>query len=250
MEFSSRRIFLKVGGAGLATVVSTPFLAQASISKKKGKIPKNLTILMQGDSITDAGRDKSIQDVNDAGSMGRGYVYQVASSLLGSLPEAHLSIYNRGISGNKVFQLTDRWENDCLQLKPDVLSILIGVNDFWHSLKDYKGTVEVYEADLRKLLDTTLSKFPNIKLIIGEPFAVKGGTAIDDKWFPDFPEYQQAATKIAQEYKAIFIPYQKIFDNALNDAPVSYWCPDGVHPSIAGSYLMKKAWINAFDKLY
>ena len=117
-------------------------------------------------------------------------------------------------------------------------------------LKDYKGTVEVYEADLRKLLDRTFSKFPNIKLIIGEPFAVKGGTAIDDKWFSDFPEYQQAATKIAQDYKAIFIPYQKIFDNALNHAPVSYWCPDGVHPSISGSYLMKEAWINAFDKLY
>jgi lysophospholipase L1-like esterase len=149
-----------------------------------------------------------------------------------------------------VFQLADRWENDCLQLKPDVLSILIGVNDFWHSLKDYKGTVEVYYADFRKLLDRTLSKFPNIKLIIGEPFAISGGTAIDDKWFPDFPEYQHAATKIAQDYKAIFIPYQKIFDNALNDVPVSYWCPDGVHPSIAGSYLMKEAWINAFERLY
>lgn len=250
MEFSSRRNFFKVGGAGLATVVSMPYLAQASTTKKKNKIPKNITILMQGDSITDAGRDKSIQKANDAKSMGRGYVYQISSDLLGNFPDASLKLFNRGISGNKVFQLSDRWESDCFQLKPDVLSILIGVNDFWHSLNDYKGTVAVYEADFRKLLERTLKKFPDIKLIIGEPFVVSGGTAIDDRWFPDFPKYQQVAAKIAEDYKARFIPYQKVFDTALKDAPVSYWCPDGVHPSIAGAYLMKEAWIKAFQKLY
>ncbi|MCK5471455.1 MAG: lysophospholipase, partial [Cyclobacteriaceae bacterium] len=113
MESSNRRKFLKVGGAGLATVISTPFLAHASETKKANKIPENLTILMQGDSITDAGRDKARYYANDAGGMGRGYVFQIVSSLLGTHPEVRLRFYNRGISGNKVFQLADRWEDDC-----------------------------------------------------------------------------------------------------------------------------------------
>lgn len=250
MESTNRRNFLKIGGASLATVISAPLLARTIKQKNKKNIPENLTILMQGDSITDAGRDKAKYYANDAGGMGRGYVYQIVSNLLGSQPEANLHFYNRGISGHKVFQLADRWEDDCMQLKPDVLSILIGVNDFWHSLNNYKGTVEVYEADFRKLLDRTLTTLPNVKLIIGEPFAVKGGKAIDKKWFPDFPDYQVAAAKIAKECKAQFIPYQKIFDDALNIAPVSYWCLDGIHPSMAGGYLMKEGWIKAFENLY
>lgn len=250
MGFTNRRNFLKIGGTSLATFISAPLLARSIKQKNKKNIPENLTILMQGDSLTDAGRDKAKYYANDTAGMGRGYVYQIVSNLLGSQPESNFRFYNRGISGHKVFQLADRWEDDCMQIKPDVLSILIGVNDFWHSLNKYKGTVEVYEADFRKLLDRTLTALPNIKLIIGEPFAVKGGIAIDKRWFPDFPEYQVAADKIAKEYKAQFIPYQKIFDDALNIAPVSYWCPDGVHPSMAGGYLMKEAWIQAFENLY
>ena len=250
MESSNRRNFLKVGGAGLATLVSAPLLAHTSKSKKANKIPESLTILMQGDSITDAGRDKARYYADDAAGMGRGYVFQIVSHQMGANPDKKWRYYNRGISGNKVFQLADRWEDDCLQLKPDVLSILIGVNDFWHSLKDYPGTAQTYEADFRKLLDRTLKELPNLKLIIGEPFAVKGGRAIDEKWFPDFPKYQKAAAKIAKDYNAQYIPYQKIFDKALNNAPASYWCPDGVHPSMAGAFLMKEAWIKAFEQLY
>ena len=81
---------------------------------------------------------------------------------------------------------------------PDVLSVLIGVNDFWHSLTDYKGTVVTYENDLRQLLDRTLNKFPDLKLIVGEPFAVKGGSAINDRWFPDFPKYQKDGDDLFQ----------------------------------------------------
>jgi lysophospholipase L1-like esterase len=217
---------------------------------KKGNAPEKLTILFQGDSITDAGRDKSRYYPNENSGMGKGYVFQIVSQTLGENPAKKWKIYNRGISGNKVYQLANRWEDDCLQLQPDVLSILIGVNDFWHSLNDYKGTVEVYEADFRQLLDRTLKSMPNLKLIIGEPFAVKGGSAINDRWFPGFPKYQKAASAIARDYNASFVPYQKIFDKALKQAPASYWCPDGVHPSMAGAYLMKEAWISAFNKVY
>lgn len=240
---------MQAAGLSVAGAMAVPVSGVAR-ELKINQAPGNLTILFQGDSITDAGRDKAAYYPNNAAGMGRGYVFQIVSQLLGTQPGKDWKYYNRGISGHKVFQLADRWEDDCLQLKPDVLSILIGVNDFWHTLNNYNGTVEVYETDLRKLLDRTLKAFPDLKLIIGEPFAVKGGTAIDDRWYPEFPKYQQAAKKIAQDYKAAFVPYQKVFEDALKLAPASYWCPDGVHPSMAGGYLMKEAWIKAFEQLY
>lgn len=201
------------------------------------------TILFQGDSITDAGRDRGHYYPNDGWGMGGGYVRMVASTLLGAHPKAGYRIYNRGISGNKVFQLADRWEDDCLQLRPDVLSILIGVNDFWHTLDfNYPGTAKTYENDFRDLLKRTLDELPDLQLIIAEPFAVAGGSAINEKW-EAFRPYQEAARRIATDFKAAFIPLQRIFDEALHHAPASYWAPDGVHPSMAGDYLMAQAWL-------
>ena len=119
-------------------------------------------------------------------------------NLLLDRPKEGLKIYNRGVSGNKVFQLAERWDADCLDLKPNVLSILIGVNDFWHTIdprQNYKGTVEVYEKDYIALLKRTLKALPKVRLIIGEPFTVRnGGTrwAVDDKWFPEFDQYRAA----------------------------------------------------------
>ena len=247
---SSRRVFLRGSALSVTGILAASMPSNSTMLKKKQELPDNLRILMQGDSITDAGRNRGRYYPNVADGMGRGYVYQIVSTLLGKYPEKKLQFYNRGISGNKVFQLRDRWEDDCIQLKPDVLSILIGVNDFWHSLRDYDGTVEVYEKDLRSLLSQTLEILPEVKLILGEPFAVEGGTAINDQWYPDFSKYRDAARKIASDFNAHLIPYQKIFDEALNVASVSYWCPDGVHPSMAGAYLMKEAWIKTFDELY
>jgi lysophospholipase L1-like esterase len=250
MKTSSRRNFIKAGSLGISGVIASPIVSNASRKLITNNAPDKLRILFQGDSITDAGRDRGRYYPNETAGMGQGYVFQIVAHLLGTNPKMNWQYYNRGISGNKVFELANRWEDDCLQLKPDVLSILIGVNDFWHSLRDYKGTVQIYEADFRKLLDRTFASYPDLKLIIGEPFAVKGGSAITETWFPDFPEYQVSAAKIAKDYKATFIPFQKVFDDALQVAPASYWCPDGVHPSMAGAYLMKEAWLKAFEQLY
>jgi len=249
---TDRRKFLKKASLGSAGFLVAPSYAHTPLKTSKiQQIPESLVILFQGDSITDAGRNRGRYYANEGGGMGVGYVYQIVSEMLGASPEKKYRFYNRGISGNKVFQLTNRWEDDCLQLKPDVLSILIGVNDFWHTLSSrYDGTVETYDTDFRQLLDRTKNQLPEIKLIIGEPFAVDGGSAITADWYPVFPRYQKAARIIAEDYGAVFIPYQKIFDDALNRAPVSYWCPDGVHPSIAGGYLMKKAWLDAFLQLF
>jgi lysophospholipase L1-like esterase len=245
----TRRDFLKKASAATFGFAGLSLLPRShSISGVKKNLPENTVILFQGDSITDAGRDRSRYYPNDGSGMGTGYVYQVVADILGTNPNKNIKCYNRGISGNKVYQLAERWDDDCLNLKPDILSILIGVNDFWHTLtNNYSGTVQTYETDLRKLLDRTIAALPKVQILLGEPFAVKGGTAINEKWFPGFTGYQEAARKIAVDYKARLIPFQQVFDKALESASVSYWCQDGVHPSIAGSYLMKNAWLNSFS---
>jgi lysophospholipase L1-like esterase len=212
--------------------------------RKNSIIQKDSTILFQGDSITDAGRDrKSEGNANDSNALGKGYVYSIATQLLAESPGDGLKIYNRGISGNKVFQLADRWDKDCLDLKPDVLSILIGVNDIWHSLNgNYDGTVETYEKDYKALLGRTLKALPKVKLVICEPFVLRCG-AVNDKWFPEFDQYRAVAGKMAREFDALFVPFQSMFDDAVKKAPPAHWAGDGVHPSMAGAYLMAQEWL-------
>lgn len=244
-----RRHFLQKTAAFPAAAVIAPSIYSSLNPAPAPPLPKGLRILFQGDSITDAGRDRGRYYANQGSGLGNGYVYQIVADLLGKNPDAQLQCFNRGISGNKVFQLTGRWEMDCLMLKPNVLSILIGVNDYWHTLSgNYDGNLSDYKNGFRKLLEKTKKELPNVKLIIGEPFAVEGGSAIDIKWTP-FEAYRMAAWEIAKDFDAAFIPYHSIFRDALRHADVNYWCPDGVHPSIAGAYLMKEAWLKAFESL-
>jgi lysophospholipase L1-like esterase len=243
----NRRNFIRNAAIGTLASLSIPQIVSAATSTAKGKkisLNKEDVILFQGDSITDWGRDKNKNIPNDFGALGAGYVLQATTRLLSDYPEKNLQVYNKGISGNKVFELADRWDADCLNLKPNVLSILIGVNDYWHTLTaGYTGTIEVYQNDYKKLLDRTRQALPDVKLIIGEPFAVKGVKAVDDKWYPAFDAYRQAARDMAKQFDAVFIPYQSIFDKAVESAPGSYWTNDGVHPSPAGAGLMAHAWL-------
>lgn len=247
---STRRQFLKQGALGSAAWLAAPFAAGAGEMPHR-HLATDQTILFQGDSITDAGRDRGQYYANNLNGLGKGYVYQISAELLGEHPNAGLHIYNRGISGHKVFQLAERWEDDCLNLRPDVLSILIGVNDFWHMLNgNYDGTVAVYDQDYRQLLERTKKALPEVRLIICEPFVVKGGTAVSsERWQTEFPLYRNSARQIAGDFGAAFVPFQQVFDEALKQAPAEYWCPDGVHPSIAGAHLMKKAWLKAYQRL-
>jgi len=218
--------------------------SSSSARTKKSIIQKDSTILFQGDSITDAGRDRRSEgNANNRNALGRGYVYSIATQLLADRAGDGLKIYNRGISGNKVFQLADRWDKDCLDLKPDVVSILIGVNDIWHSLNgNYEGTVEKYEKDYGALLERTLKAMPNVELVICEPFVLRCG-AVNDKWFPQFDHYRAVARKMSKEFDALFVPFQSMFDDAVEKAPPAHWAPDGVHTSMAGAYLMGQEWL-------
>jgi len=233
---------------GAAMAVSLPEIVKAAVKSShlapKIRIQENDIVLFQGDSITDAGRDKENKAPNNNRALGTGYAFLAAANLLNTYASKQLTVYNRGISGNKVYQLADRWDADCIDLKPNVLSILIGVNDFWHKFNGkYDGTIQVYRDDYRKLIDRTLTALPSVKLVIGEPFAVNNVKAVTDAWYPAFDEYRSAAREIATEYGAAFIPYQRVFDEARKVAAPSYWTGDGVHPSLAGAQLMAEAWL-------
>lgn len=251
----SRRNFFAKSAFGAAALASIPSIISASIPAKseqsgeKYKIFGNgNTVLFQGDSITDAGRDKEKELPNNARSFGLGYAFLTASAILNELPGKNLTMYNRGISGNKVFQLAGRWQKDCLDLKPDVLSILIGVNDYWHKRNgQYDGTPEVYEKDYRKLLQDTKEKLPNIKLVICEPFYVLNTSAVDETWSAPMKEYQEAAKQIARDFNTLWVPFQQVFDEAVKHAPATYWTADGVHPGMPGAQLMAEAWLRVVE---
>ncbi|MGC1391244.1 MAG: SGNH/GDSL hydrolase family protein [Bacteroidales bacterium] len=246
---NNRRSFIKKAALGGFIAVSIPEILSASMMpseiKRKSLIKDNI-ILFQGDSITDAGRNRDDNSFNNPGALGSGYAMLTGAELLEKYSSLNLKIINRGVSGNKVFQLAERWDKDCLDIKPDILSILIGVNDIWHKLEgNYNGTIEIYKNDYIALLDRTKKALPDVKIIICEPFAVPGIKAVDDKWYPEFYGYQKAAMEVAAQFKATFIPYQRIYNEAITRAPGVYWTGDGVHPTLAGAELMARAWVEA-----
>lgn len=238
-----RRCFLKKIAIGSLATLTIPEIVSAAMPEKRSrlKINTNDVILFQGDSITDAGRSKTELKPNIASALGSGYALLAAADILFAHPEKNLKIYNKGISGNKVYQLAERWENDTLSLQPNILSILIGVNDFWHMMNgNYNGNLDTYRNDYIKLIKQTKEKLPNVQLIIGEPYALNG-PSVKPNWFPLFNDYRKAAKDIAAEFNATFIPYQAIFEKAYSSAPSAYWSADGVHPSIAGARLIATA---------
>jgi len=254
-NFSREEFIQSIIGATLASLSGLTYFSGIATQKSNNldevvEIPEESVVLFQGDSITDAGRSRSHETPNTVSGLGNGYAFLVSSDLLAGYPTKNITCYNRGIGGDKVFQLADRWERDCLDLKPDILSILVGVNDFWHTLDvDYQGDAGTYEKDYRKLLSETRKALPDVKLILGEPFALQGGSAVSDDWYPRFPRYQKACRDIADEFGAAFIPYQSIFNQASKQVPATYWSGDGVHPTLAGNQLMANAWLETLKRL-
>jgi len=239
----NRRHLLSLTAAGSAASL----LPRRALAAPTVKLEKGATILFQGDSITDAGRDrKSEGAANNPAMLGRGYPFHLAGQLLADHAALGLSIYNRGISGNKVPDLEARWQQDCLDLKPAVLSILIGVNDIWHKLNgNYDGTPEVYRDGFTALIERTKAALPGVTLVICEPFVLRCG-AVNDTWFPEFETRRAFAEEVTKGAGAIWVPFQAKFDEAVNaGTEPAYWAGDGVHPTQAGHGLMAKVWREA-----
>ena len=238
----TRRDFVTAASAlaGAALLPAAATAGRAPVGAADGSV-----VLFQGDSITDAGRDRGVADPNSASALGSGYPLLVASAALEAHPDRGLRFYNRGISGNKVPDLAARWATDTVALAPDVLSILIGVNDFWHKLDHgYTGTVEDYERQYAALLEETRRALPLVRLIVLEPFVLRCG-AVDDRWFPEFDQRRAAAEQVARRAAAAFVPLQRVFNDLAGRSTPQYWAVDGVHPTPAGHAAIAEQWRRA-----
>jgi lysophospholipase L1-like esterase len=200
-------------------------------------------LLFQGDSITDAQRNRSIAIPNHSHALGNGYVNHIAGALLRDHPTAQLQIYNRGISGNRVTDLHARWKDDTIRLRPTILSILIGVNDTWHHFASNNGVnVGRYEQIYRMLLDDTRRQLPNTRLILCEPFVLPCGV-VQPTWMAEMGARRQIVKTLAGEFGAKLVPFQEAFDQVAHTPSPEYWLADGVHPTPAGHRLMAETWL-------
>ncbi len=196
-------------------------------------------ILFQGDSITDGNRGRNT-DPNHI--LGHGYQFIISARFGEAQAGRGLVFMNRGISGNRVSDLARRWQKDTLDLKPDLLSILIGVNDLGSGV-----TADQYEQQYDQLLANTIKALPNVKLVLGEPFGLPVGGKLTN-WEPyhaDLSERIAIVNKLGEKYQAAVAHYQRIFDDAVDRAPADYWIWDGVHPTYSGHQLMAEEWVRA-----
>lgn len=248
----SRRSMFQVSGIAAASMAMTACPAQADEESCATANPLLIqygnTILFQGDSITDAGRNQDDAKSNSQPALGNGYAWLAAAQLLLDR-SSNLRIYNRGRGGNGVEHLAERWDADCLTLKPNVVSILIGVNDAW---AEFDGSdpkmLDKYKPQYRELLQRTKAALPGVRLVVCEPFLLRCGK-VDDKRFLGFGRYCHAAREIASEEQAAIVPFQSLFDLASTIAPPEHWAIDGVHPTAAGAALMAREWLTIVGAL-
>ncbi len=196
-----------------------------------------MRILFQGDSITDGNRGRSA-DPNHI--LGHGYQALIASRFGADLPERHLTFINRGVSGNTVATLARRWQTDTLDLKPDLLSILIGVNDLTFGVPALE-----FERQYDQLLAETVQALPGTRLVLCEPFGLPTG-AVKRNWETyrvQLAERIAIVHRLAAKYRPPVVPFQNTFERATNRAPAEHWIWDGVHPTYAGHQLMADEWV-------
>jgi len=201
-------------------------------------------ILFQGDSITDSNRNRELSD-----NLGRGYALMVAGLLAALHPHLAPTCLNRGISGNRTGDLLNRWDEDCLRLKPDVLSVLIGINDVWRRYdRNLPTSADAFRENYRMLLERTRKALPETRLILLEPFVLP---VPEDRrqWREDLDPKIASVRELAADFEALYVPLDGIFAAAATRQHPAYWAEDGVHPSPAGHGLIARAWLEAVGAL-
>ena len=200
-------------------------------------------LLFQGDSITDGNRGRGA-DPNHI--LGHGYCFIVAAKYGAAHPERTLLFMNRGVSGNTVLDLQARWQKDTLELKPTVLSVLIGINDSGKQVP-----LELFEATYDRLLTETKAALPAVKVVLGEPFYLpKGGHRAGDPKEADVRARQEIVARLAKKHGTALVRFQRVFDDACTRAPADYWIWDGVHPTYSGHQLMADEWVKAVSAFF
>ena len=203
-----------------------------------------MKILFQGDSITDAGRDK-----RNYHNMGWGYPKYASELIAKAHPELDIEFINFGIGGNRTSQLFDRLYTDAIAFQPDVISILIGINDIWHRYGGEKiaTTDAQLELNYRSILER-LKKETNAKILILSPYLLD----CDDKenMREDLKTVLPIVRKLADEYADAYVGLDKLFDEALKTQPAPrYYSGDGVHPNENGAKFIAEHYAKAIESL-
>ena len=202
------------------------------------------TILFQGDSVTDCYRREEATL-----GYGHGYAAMVAAEL-GTRAPGSYTFYNRGIGGDRITNIYARIKTDVLNLKPDVMSLMVGINDVWHNSPVRNGTDTpkfrmIYDLVMTEVKET----LPDCKLILMTPYF----TETFASWVPEFRtqviEKQEVVREMAKKYGAALYDTQAVIDEAVKHAPIEYWTMDGVHPTLFGHRLLADGWIKVFDTL-
>ena len=206
-----------------------------------------MKILFQGDSITDAGRDRGARN---GVSLGKGYPNLIGARLGMDAPGQY-EFLNFAVGGDRVVDVYARIKRDCWNHEPDVISILVGVNDVWHNYGDNGSNgvdTQRYTRVYDMLIADTKARFPDAKIMILEPFALKGSGNEEywEEFDADVRDHAAAAKALAEQHGLIFVPLQEKLNAACALAPASYWLRDGVHPAPAGHQLIADAWMEAF----
>ena len=201
-----------------------------------------MKILFQGDSITDCGRNRA--DISD---IGPGYPKYVKQYLEECYPQLKIEYINKGIGGHQTKDLVARWQEDAVDIQPDVISILVGVNDTWHHTgkKDWISN-EIFEANYRSLLEDIKAK-TNAKIIMLEQFVLDFP---DMRCFHnDIDEKIQIVRRLAAAYADRFIPLDGLFAAACVAEPPSFWTKEGVHPTDEGHKLIADYYFDALSDI-
>ena len=208
-----------------------------------------MKIVFFGDSITDAGWDRKAEPTSNS-RLGYGYVMQIAGRLYEKSPVDY-EIVNKGISGNRIVDLYARVKIDVWNEKPDVLSILIGINDIWHEVERQNGVdPERFERIYRMLIEDTQKRLPDTKIMLCSPFALVG-SATEARWdaFSQVTVYIDIVERIAKDYGLYYVPLQGVFDKAAEKYGGSAFLRDGVHPSVQGAVLLANEWLKVFEQI-
>ena len=224
-------------------------LSVAGYDYRLPKFKKGTRLLFQGDSITDMKWGRNQKDRNHY--LGHSYVYLIAARLGVDMPESQLDVYNRGKSGHKVSDLKNRWEKDAVDLRPDWLSILVGVNDV---SRGERSTLDFrkWEEDYRFLVDRSREENPNLGIVLMDPFVLRmTRLSADDvwkRWRGEIEKLGEIVNRLAREFKAVHVETQKIFDQAAEEVSREHWIWDGVHPLPQGHELIARNWLQAVSE--
>lgn len=243
-NLSRRSFFSKTAVAGFAALTTSKLVLGSKIRSEE----KGLTFLFQGDSITDGNRGRN-DDPNHI--MGHGYAFSIASRAGATYPREGLIFLNRGISGNTVWDLSKRWQKDTINLKPDVLSILVGINDADRALREpEKHTIEDFHNHYRELLISTLATAPDCKLVLCQPFYAPVGRVKENwsAWQKEVESRQKVVHLLSKEFNTIYVPFQEAVNAAILQAPVEYWIWDGIHPTVAGHEILAREWMKRVSR--